>query len=380
MTIRILKTLCLLILNCMIVVPTTTIMAQTRPIEALLLVATYSPDGSLIAIGGAFESFYGVKITNSLGEPVAQLTTEGLVTSVSWSPDGNRFAVRLEPFDEYGETIYIYNFAEGKFFDTPSVILKTAYPSEVSVMPWSPDGKFLLNHYGVFLTVWDVQSGGIVFDLVLGTTGRDAIEDLAWHPVTNEIYVLNDVNMLSVYDAKSGLQTREPMVLPFSEPLSVDGYPYASEFAFNSDGSELAIVFNDDYQTTRIIDPVSGKTLREFRPENPHSDIRSLRWVAEDKLLVTVGVGVEVGEVAAPFAVRFWDAETGELLHSYENLLGGYVRDFAVNPDATRMVVIGGFPESAGRPGSLPLTDDVGLTLETNSALLLYLEPIVITP
>jgi len=356
----------------MIVVPTTTTMAQTSLIEAKLLTVVYSPDGSFIGVGGAFEKFYGVKIINTLGERLAQITTEGRVTSISWNPDASRLAVRVPSPNEYGESIYIYDLSEGKFFETLSLTLKTAYPSGVNNMPWSSDGRLLLSYHAVYLTVWDTQSGAIVSDLVLGSTGRDGIEDVAWHPITNELYILNASNVLSVYDAKSGLQTREPIRLSLTEPLSEVGRSFASEFAFNTDGSELAIVFNDFYQTTRIIDPVSAKTLREFRPENPDFDIRSLRWAAEDKLLVTVG--------APSFAIRFWDAETGELLRSYENLLGGYVRDFAVNPDATQMVVIGGFPESAGKPGSLPLTDDVGLTLETDSALLLYLEPIAITP
>jgi len=349
---------------------------QTRPIEVQLLASSYSPDGLHIGIGGAFADFYGFIILDSLGETLVEVTTAGQITGISWSPDSQRIAVRSSiPYEKgvYGDDIHIYQINDKAPLIQEIITYQTAYHTSGFEMLWSPNGKFIATYYGVQITIRDAESDKIISDFTTGESGWDSIEDVVWHPITNALYVLDSHNGLRVYDPNTGEPIRDTSLLPLSEPQT-DQFSYlvASEFAFNTDGSELAIVFNDFYQTTRIIDPVSGKTLREFRPENPDFDIRSLRWAAEDKLLVTVG--------APSFAVRFWDAETGELLHSYENLLGGYVRDFAVNPDATRMVVIGGFPESAGRPGSLPLTDDVGLTLETDSALLLYLEPIAITP
>jgi WD40 repeat protein len=343
-----------------------TISAQSQKplVDVDLSGAEYSLDGTLIALSGRFADFRGFMVLTGQGEILAQFQTELFISSLAWSPDGQRIAVHQE--GEFESILYIYHIKTRE----PFIIEETSrhqigYNSGYPIQ-WSTSGQFLVTYFGLQLTVWGNETNGIVSEIITGDSGWDNIEDVAWHPITNELYVLDSRNGLRVYDPLTGKPTRDTTTLQLSEPQSTEStYLVASELAFNRDGSELAIVFNDFYQTTRFINPATGETLREFRPENPDFDIRTLRWSADDAMVMTVG--------APSFAIRFWDAQTGVLLQSHENLLGGYVRDFVVSPDMTQMVAIGGYPTSAGMPSALPVGEDVGLNLVAGYAVLLYL-------
>jgi WD40 repeat protein len=297
---------------------------SAQPQDDTVFGASYAPDGSLIAIVGTVQDFSGLFIFDTTGREQSRVEMRG-ANGVAWGPDG-RLAVRWVP---EGETEYFISILDAKTREE-TVRFDALFPVDAPELHWSPDGHMLLHYRQSTYSIWDTTEGNLLSSNVLGYTGRDTIQDAFWHPLTQEIYILDTSNRIFVFDPVTGKQTHEPLVLEI-QPGGTEGYYlYASQIEITSDGSQIAVAFNDRRQTMQVINTDTGETIRLFNAPAPDYDIRELRWSVDGQAIATLGTSISI-----------WDIESGELQQILTGFGIPYIRTFAFRLDGNQVVIVG---------------------------------------
>ena len=314
--------------------------------------AAWSPDGQYIGTGGAIWRA-------DTGERVRRFNTSYVAPyRVAWSPDGQKFAWAMLP-DE--NAFYIWDratdsisrfaahdkgvwslawshdgsqIASGstdhtmKIWDVASKTLQWSVPTRSSVtsLDWSPDGKLLASCIDKrAVQLWDVVQHKPVHELP-ASTGREM--EVAWRP---------DGSTLAVCEAERWyLLNRETLSITKERKISkgsaIDWSPDGSRMAvahgeavtiWDGTGEKELATLNghlwpllsvswspDGHRLVTSDDAGEIKIWDLDRPIQPPvittgSPIRSLRWLEDNKTLITVAE--EDGSSA------WWDARHGSL-------------------------------------------------------------------
>ena len=120
--------------------------------ESGVLSASYSPDGSLLALGCSDGT---VRLLDSgTGKEVGRMTHERDVYSVTFSPDGKTIASSSRD-----STVRLWNVA------TRDEVLRLTHLDEVYSAVFTPDGTHLATRSFGAAQVWDLSTGELVFKL-----------------------------------------------------------------------------------------------------------------------------------------------------------------------------------------------------------------------
>lgn len=334
------------------------------PVE-WIIAASYAPDGAFIAIVGKTQDFSGLFIFDIAGREQARIEMRE-ANGVAWGLDG-RLAVRWFPEGELDHVISILDAQTRE----ETVRVDALFPVDAPEILWSPDGRMLLHYRQSNYQVWDTAGGSLISENALDDAGPRPIQDAFWHPLTQELYILDLANHILVFDPLTGKQTREPFVLEI-QPGGTEGYLlHASQIEITSDGSQIAVAFNDTRQTMQVIDTDTGETIHLFNAPDPEYDIRELRWITD---------GQSIATQSSTRRIDFWNVESGELQQTLSNFDIGIpsIQTFVFHPDRTQIAIVGA-DTSANLEMHPPATDISAIALMPATAVLLNLDQIPIS-
>lgn len=180
-------------------------------------------------------------------------------------------------------------------FSNPSVSEDT---TTTSIIDDDVDNSINISH---FMQLW-----------VAGNSEVDAgIEDISWSPLDNEIAYSTYENNITIIDSKSGLLLRK---FNFSEKVrTLDWSPNGNEIAYCSP-------LTGKSQQIKIINATNGEILRAFTdPYN--TSYYNVFWSPG---------GSKIASLSYDNKTTIWDANTGEIIFSFENDL---------NPSESNMIL-----------------------------------------
>ena len=304
---------------------------QVSRLRALLAETEAYPDRG-------FEWYYWQRLCHL--EQHALIGHRHEVTSVSWSPNGNRLATA-----SWDGTAKIWDAAGGR------ELISLRYSGGLSSVAWSPDGtRLATGGRDGAARVWDAADGRelLVFK---GHAGK--VSWVAWSPDGTRLATASEDGTARVWDAAGG---REPITL-----RGHTGPVY--QVAWAPDGKRLASAGSDG---TRIWDAAGGREPISLKGDS--GKVWSVSWSPDGARLATAstdgariwdaaggrepitlrGHGWQVWSVAwAPDGKRLatastegtakiWDAAGGRELHTLKGHTGA-VQDVAWSPDGTRL-------------------------------------------
>jgi hypothetical protein len=172
---------------------------------------------------------------------------------------------------------------------------KYARPWPVTALAFSPDGRQLAVSGYYEVTLWDVETGGLL-RRIGGLPER--ITSLAWHPKTRLLAVAGGT------PSQWGTVALVDPTADFAVRFLCDLPEMALSVGFNADGSQLAAGSGD--RTIRFFDVVTRRQTRLLRP---HADwVQSIAYSPD---------GTHLLSTSRDRTVRVANATTGEIEATY---------------------------------------------------------------
>jgi WD40 repeat protein len=260
-------------------------------------VVEWSPDGSLLAVSqGDVVGIWDVETGEELR------TFEGdtfFVTSLAWSPDGNKLAA-------LGNRVVVWGLNTGQNFD---VLEFPDNEANAGTVDWSPDSENLAlirwnydpdNPFGKITQIWYESTNEVTN---LGNRLSHDQPAAKWSP-DGKMIAISDNDSIGIWDVTSGEVLRE-----------FDNVADVTDMAWSPDDTQLAFgtskgidPSHDDtegYNFSRVIqirDIQTGKVLVEM--DGHMNRVLSIDWSRNGKLIASGG---------QDRTVRIWDVETGQL-------------------------------------------------------------------
>jgi WD40 repeat protein len=281
----------------------------------------YSPDGERLATIEAGESpGHPLRIRVIDAADGRILSDIGLGSSqaaaVAFNPDGKR----LTTLDAEG-WVTLRDIANGqalqrlhKLSDAPRPTKSDS--SKVTGLDSSPDGRWIASNEGGIgqetrLVIRDARTGRVAHAL---DAGPREVTGLAFSPDGRRIAAAGNDTLLRVWDAETGERLR----------CAPTGLSYIGPMAFSPDGRQIATVGCGD-AGVKIWDSATGRLITDL-PGHP-GHLTCVAYSPDNRLLAAG---------SADKTVRIWDLETGE---ESRTLIGhsDWVTDISFSPDGRRL-------------------------------------------
>ena len=271
---------------------------------------------------------------------------KGIVSSVSFSPDGTRIVTGGGQYTRFGEA-KVWDARTG----TPLLELK-GHTGIVTSVSFSPDGtRIVTGSYDRTAKVWDARTGTPLLDLKGHT---DQVYGVSFSPDGARIVTGSADQTAKVWDARTGT----PL-------LDLKGHTGAvSSVSFSPDGTRIVTGSVD--QTAKVWDARTGTPLLELKGHTSY--VSSVSFSPDETRIVTGG-----GEFNKFGEVKVWDARTGTPLFDLKGQTHTIMR-VSFSPDGAR-IITGSYDQTAkvwdARTG-IPLLDLKG---HTNQVMSLSFSP-----
>ena len=268
--------------------------AQARLGRGSTETVQYSPDGTLLAVGGSV----GIWLYNAqTHEAMSLLTGAGSVSSLAFSPNG-----RILASDGPGHTVILREVSTGTLQHTLQ-----GHTNWVYSVAFSPDGQTLASGGSDDNTVrlWNTATGTLLHTL----RGHGYRVEVAFSPDGQTLASGGGDNTVRLWNTATGT---------LLHTLDAHGSRIES-VAFSSDGQTLASGGWDD--TVRLWNTATGTLLHIL--EGHGSGVKSVAFSSDGQTLASGGWDD---------TVRLWNTATGTLLHILEGH-GSGVKSVAFSPD-----------------------------------------------
>ncbi|MCI0709489.1 MAG: hypothetical protein L0154_04930 [Chloroflexi bacterium] len=286
---------------------------NSRPIELArqLTSMAYSPDGSLLAVGGsdnylAMLDGETLEVLSTWDGVYAGQPSERDVMSLAFSPDGSTLAV-----GGWGGALELWNVESQQRL----MILDHASGGSINDVIFTSDGtRLVLVTSSRNILVINVPGG----DLALEITLNWAPETLAL--VNNDTQVavgLGAHEQIGVYDLTSG---------NLAQSISTEGQIYS--VVASPDGTQLAALAHDE---VRLYDTSTWEIAKTLSPDVLSFGIEGLAF-SQDGKYIAAGNFFDTGVI--------WEVESGAELVHFEDISKSEALIF--NPNATQLFTIGG--------------------------------------
>ena len=262
----------------------------------------FSPDGKYVVSGSGYWTLSSRNIDNTVklwdvasGREIRTFTGHShAVSSVAFSPDGNRIASA-----SWDETVKIWDVGSGKEISTFS-----GYSKAVSTVSFSPDGKYIVSGSANYILslrdntikLWDVTSGREIrtFSGHSGNEYSSIIYSVVFSPDGKYIASGADDYTIKLWDVTSGREVRS----------FTDHSASVTSVTFSLDGKYIASGSND--QTVRLWDVTSGREIRSFTGHR--NSVNSVAFSPDGKYIAS---GSDDN------TVKLWDITTGREIRSF---------------------------------------------------------------
>lgn len=286
----------------------------------------YSPDGSLLAVGG-----WGSEVQlldAATGETSLTLDDQATsINSVAFNPDGTLLAVgECTVRDPYCITgvIVLWDITTGE-----PVHRFEGHTNIISEVDFSPDGMLLASaSYDGTIRLWDVATGDSLYTL----GDYVVVDSLAFSPdgtiiAAAECLTGEDQNRctsvgIELWDVETGQSVR----------LLEGGTSRIFNVVSSLDGSWLA---SSNRGMVQLWDSMTGDMLQEM----DSSWVDDLIISPDGSLLAASGCASYSGSDCSQGHVTLWDAITGNELHKWEWGSSAWGYNLAFSPDGSRLAV-----------------------------------------
>jgi WD40 repeat protein/tRNA A-37 threonylcarbamoyl transferase component Bud32 len=262
----------------------------------------FSPDGNRLASGSADNT---VKVWDARTglETLTLKGHSGQVNCVAFSPDGKRLVSSSDD-----DTIKVWDAQTGR-----ETITLNRHNGSVRSVAFSPDGKRLVSgEWDGAIVVRDAQTGKETFTLKAHT---QPVNSIAFSADGKRLVSCSGDNTVKVWDTQTGKETltlRAPTTMPNSVAFSPNGKWLVS-------GGEDGTIKVWDAHTGQEILTLKGRT----------GPVLSVAFSPDGKRLVSGGDN--------DGAIKMWDAQTGQAIFTLKGHTV-YVRSVAFSPDGKRLI------------------------------------------
>lgn len=293
---------------------------------------TYSPDGKLLAVSGAFGKVFVLTLADGT---VREIQTKGEnIFALGWSPDSLQLLVASG-----SDTLRVYEITSGQMTTTLHV------PTEIKgrnfrlmEATWSPDGQWIAGGgTDGNVHIWNARTHEYSHKI---DTQIDIVAMAAWNNESKLIAATGNGGGTSfqIFDAMTGTL----------KASGADGLGELPSVAWSPSGQKLAVVSNSDGQGSPpvICDSQTGQALHKWKKNRVYTGSGTLQ--SQDLLHIN----------PAQSKVRRFDSQTGQLLDEFSapnrhvilNAPGGQWRAYFGN-DECRIEPVKGEPVTYVVPG-----------------------------
>lgn len=265
---------------------------------SLIMVATWSPDGSRIAAATSPSPDSVIIWDAATGNDLLSVNTHGdlcqenfnLLRDLVWSPSADRLAaVAQDAVSGDGCGVVLFDATSGQ-----TLLTLQGYDSAGRSLDWAPDGKTMLTaHENGTIRIWDIQTGEERSTL----TGHEGIVyDAVFDPDGSRIASASEDGTVRLWDVTTGAELR----------TFGDHFGPVQSVAWSPQGTRLVSGGNDGL--ARVWDVATGEVSLVLPGHTEGVVIVS--WSTD---------GRRIASQSLDATVKVWDAATGGMLFEIPN-------------------------------------------------------------